>query len=135
MRIIATRKCAIGFMILDFVHVRGFYATVFCYRPAICCANWIPPFGGMTLSVYNFTNHKSEIKKCGGAAFFYIMPGMPPPIAGADGFSSGISVITAPVVNITPAVLAAAIMAVFTTLAGSIMPAAIISVYSPVCAS
>ena len=64
----------------------------------------------------------------------YIMPGIPPPICGATGFSSGISVMTAPVVSITPAVLAAAWIAVFTTLAGSIIPACIISTYSPVCA-
>ena len=65
--------------------------------------------------------------------FFYIMPGIPPPICWA-GFSSGISDITAPVVNKTPAVLDAAKIAVLTTLAGSIIPYFIISTYSPVCA-
>jgi len=61
----------------------------------------------------------------------YIIPGIPPGICAA-GFSSGISAITAPVVNITPAVDAAAIIAVLTTLAGSIMPDFIMSTYSPV---
>ena len=63
---------------------------------------------------------------------FYIIGGIAPAPPAATPFSSGISVITAPVVNIMPAVLAAAAIAVFTTLAGSIIPDAIISTYSPV---
>ena len=71
-------------------------------------------------------------KKTPRRGVFYIIPGIPPPIPGLAGFSSGISDITQPVVRIAPAVDAAAWIAVFTTLAGSIMPADIISTYSPV---
>ena len=61
-------------------------------------------------------------------------PPMPPAPAGAD-FFSGRSATIASVVISSAATEAASCNAVRTTLVGSMMPAAIRSLYSPVCAS